>query len=239
MRYLITFSYDGTNYNGYQKQPDYSTVQGNIEDALYKINSNNPVKIHATGRTDKGVHAINQKAHFDLKEMEPSSLKRSLNYLVNDDIYIKNVEIVDCEFHARYHCKRKEYIYKMNLGEYIPLEKNYIYQYNKSLDIDKINKSLKELIGTHNFKSFTIEKDYENHIRTIYTAECSLENNILIFTFIGDGFMRYMVRNIVGTLIKIGEGKVLNIKDILNPSIEAKTGVIAPACGLYLNNIWY
>ena len=134
MRYLMTFSYDGTNYNGYQKQPNKNTIQDNIESNLSKI-FNTKITISASGRTDKGVHAINQKAHFDAKEININKLKNSLNKLINDDIYIKDIKKVDDDFHARFNVLEKEYIYRINLGEYNPLDRNYIYQYNHELNI--------------------------------------------------------------------------------------------------------
>ena len=134
MRYLITFAYDGSKYRGYQKQPDVKTVQGELETALKTINGHKDVNVVAAGRTDAGVHAYNQKAHFDLdiKHITPEKLKDGLNSLLPNDIYIRNVEIVADDFHARYNAKAKEYIYIINMGEYNPIEKDYIYQYNKN-----------------------------------------------------------------------------------------------------------
>ena len=140
MRYLITFSYDGTNFNGYQKQPKLRTIQGEIEDAL-KFVGEEDIELCASGRTDKGVHALNQKAHFDLnKNITCYKLKCALNTYTKNDIYIKDVKVVQNDFHARYMVKKKEYIYKINIGEYNPIERNYIYQYNKNLNIDRIKK---------------------------------------------------------------------------------------------------
>ena len=243
MKYLMTFSYDGSLYEGYQIQGNKKTIQHTIEKELTKINSNNKVNISASGRTDKGVHAYNQKAHFVLnKDIEPSILKNSLNKLLPNDIYIKNIEQVDNEFHARYDVIKKEYIYKINLGEYNPIESNYIFQYNKSLDIDKIKEALPLLKGTHNFKSFTkVDEEKESYIRTIYEIDYYLDNDILTFKFVGNGFLRYMIRNIVGTLINVGEGKINpnQIKEIIESCDRKKAGLKAPACGLYLNNVYY
>ena len=165
MRYLITFSYDGSNYNGYQKQPNLRTIQSSIEDALKFINGLESVDIHASGRTDKGVHAINQKAHFDLnKNITLYKLKCALNTYTDKDIYIKNVEVVDASFHARYMVKKKEYIYKLNMGEYNPIERNYVYQYNKELNIEKMKNEIGYLKGTHDFSAFVNKeekKEYE------------------------------------------------------------------------------
>ena len=131
MKYLITFSYDGSKYFGYQKQPNKPTVQQEIENVLTQLNSNKPVIISASGRTDSGVHALNQKAHFVLdKEYDESKLQYSMNKMLSTSIYIKNVEKKEDNFHARFDVKKKKYTYKINVGEYNPLEYNYIFQNN-------------------------------------------------------------------------------------------------------------
>ena len=112
MRYLMTFSYDGTNFYGYQKQPKLRTIEGELEDALTFINGGKEVIVHSSGRTDRKVHAINQKAHFDLdKEISIYKLKSALNTYTGRDIYVKDIEVVDDNFHARYMVKNKIYIY--------------------------------------------------------------------------------------------------------------------------------
>ena len=168
MRFLMTFSYDGSNYKGYQRQPKVKTVQGEIEKALRKISGDKKMEIHGSGRTDAGVHALGQRAHFDFEtNMTPKNIKDALNSLIPKDIYIKNVEEVSDTFHARYNVKAKEYIYKINMGEYNPIEKDYVYQYNKKLDVVEIERAIKYLEGTHNFKSFTKtndeQDDYDNN----------------------------------------------------------------------------
>lgn len=246
MRYFITFSYDGSKYSGYQKQPDCKTVQGEIEKALKKINSNKEVIIHASGRTDTGVHALNQKAHFDLnKEIELLKLQNSLNDLTPKDIYIKQVETVSDDFHARFNVKAKEYIYKINMGEYNPIERDYIYQYNKKLDVVAIERAMKYLEGSHDFKSFTkAEEEYEDTVRTIVQTNVirDIKNvNQITLCFFGTGFLRYMVRNIVGILIEIGEGKRKSedIIDILEAKNRDEAGKTANPEGLYLKDVFY
>ena len=128
MRYFITFSYDGSKYNGYQKQPRVKTIQGELEKALKQINGGKSVQISASGRTDAGVHAYNQHAHFDMEEkMTCSKLRAAINSLIPDDIYVKSICEVPEDFHSRFSAKAKEYIYKINMGTYNPIEKDYIY----------------------------------------------------------------------------------------------------------------
>lgn len=246
MRYFITFSYDGSKYSGYQKQPRRKTVQGELEKALFQINSNKEVQVSASGRTDAGVHAYNQKAHFDLDcEISCDKLKQSINSLIPDDIYVKNVNRVSDDFHARYNVKAKEYIYKINMGNYNPIEKDYVFQYNKKLDIPEMERALKYLEGTHDFTSFVKSTDVkEDCTRTIIQATLirDLKNvNEITIAILGTGFMRYMVRNIVGMLIEIGEGKYKSesIIDVLNKKDRKKAGICAPACGLYLKDVYY
>ena len=243
MRYLMIFSYDGTNYSGYQVQPNKLTVEKNIEDKLTMINGNKNVKICATGRTDAKVHAINQMAHFDLiNDLNPEKLRISLNKLINDDIYIKKIKIVNDDFHARFSVKKKEYVYILNMGEYDPIQKNYVYQYNKSLDINEMKTAINCFLGEHDFRSFTkIDDKPDNFIRTIYKATIEVKNEKIYFTFVGNGFLRYMVRNMVGTLINVGEHKIKSkdLPDIINAKDRRKAGITAPPNGLYLNNIYY
>ena len=246
MRYFMTFSYDGSRYKGFQKQPSVRTVQGELEQALKKINGSIDVKICASGRTDAGVHAINQKAHFDMdKDIEVSKLKDALNSLIPDDIYVKDVSLVSSDFHARFNVKAKEYVYIINMGEYNPIEKDYVYQYNKKLDVVEIQRALKYLEGTHDFKSFTKSSDErEDYVRTIVQTNLIRElrdvNKIKI-SFLGTGFMRYQVRNMVGTLIEIGEGKKKSeeIIDILKAKDRKLAGKTASPVGLYLKDVLY
>ena len=159
MKYFMTFSYDGRNFNGYQKQPRKRTVQKEIEDVLKQINSGKSVSISASGRTDAGVHALNQKAHFEMNiKISPERLIRGMNSLLPDDIYVKNISMVDDSFHARFNAIGKEYIYIINTGEYNPMERDYVYQYCKKLDVVSIERGLKYLEGTHNYTIYLKEK---------------------------------------------------------------------------------
>lgn len=242
MRYLMTFAYDGTNYSGYQVQPNKNTIQFQIEKELTKINSNNKVTIHASGRTDAHVHALNQMAHFDLdKELDCEKLKESLNKLLPSDIYIKKIKNVSDDFHARFNVVKKEYMYKINMGEYNPIEQNYVYQYNKKLNVEEMTKALEYIKGEHDFKSFTKLDEGKDTVRTIYDATIEVDKNIMIITLAGSGFLRYMVRNIVGTLIEIGSGKrkSSDIKTILDSKDRKEAGITANANGLYLKKVEY
>lgn len=246
MRYFITFSYDGSKYKGYQKQPRAKTIQGELEKALKTINNDKTVDVSASGRTDAGVHAYNQKAHFELEtKITCEKLKQALNSLIPDDIYVKNVEEVSEDFHARFNVKAKEYIYRINMGEYNPIEKDYIYQYNKKLDLVEMERALKYLEGEHDFKSFSkADEDKEDYVRTIVQTNLvrDMKNvNQFYISFLGTGFLRYQVRNMVGLLIEIGEGKRKSedVLEILEAKDRRKAGITAPPQGLYLKDVFY
>ncbi len=243
MRFLIKFSYDGSNYIGFQRQPNKDTIQRRLEEALQKINNDNYTQITATGRTDKKVHALCQYAHVDLSiEITEYKLKRALNSNLPPDIHIINVKKVSPDFHARYNVKEKEYKYYLNMGEYNPIQRNYVFQYNHSLNIKKIKRAIKYFKGTHDFRAFvTDNKEKSNCIRTIFSAKVKRKRNILIFTFNGNGFLRYQVRNMIGILIKVGENKLSPkaVDKILKSKNRDKLGKTAPPEGLYLNKIIY
>lgn len=243
MRYLMVFSYDGTAYSGYQKQPFKRTIQDVLEMELTKLNGNRFVSLHASGRTDAHVHAYAQTAHFDLdKDIDVDRLKYSLNQMLPKDLFVSKIEEVSESFHARFDVQAKEYVYKINVGSYNPFERNYVYQYNQNLNLSDIVSALHDLEGTHNFKAFTkVDEEKEDYERTIYKASLHCEKNLVILSFLGTGFLRYMVRNMVGTLIEIGEGKRKphDIVNILASQDRREAGKTAPPEGLYLKGVYY
>lgn len=244
MRYLIKFSYDGTNYYGFQTQKGYPTIQEEMEKAATKINNEKKVDLVASGRTDKGVHAQGQVAHLDLEvSITPYKLKRAMNTNLPPDIHVISAEEVDPSFHCRYQAKEKEYEYRINMGEYDPLKRNYVYQHNYPLLLDKMKEAIKYFEGEHDFRAFVTEnKEKENCVRTIKKAKITLDKENkeeVIFTFIGNGFLRYQVRNMVGILLKVGTGKIEPeiVKEVLESKERGKHGSRAPACGLCLKNV--
>lgn len=243
MRYLVTFSYDGTNFNGYEKQVGYRTIEKELEKVLKYINNGMDTKIIASGRTDKGVHALNQTAHVDIfVNITEYKLKRAMNSLLPEDIHVISTKLVDDNFHARYMVKEKVYEYKLNMEEYNPCERNYIYQLNKELDIESIKYAIKDFKGIHDFKSFTPNKDKRNnYTREIYDAYVEVNNNIVTFTFKGNGFIKYQIRNMVGLLIQIGLHKKNKdiIKEVLKNKNRSQGFKTAKPEGLYLVKVLY
>ena len=243
MRFLIKFSYDGTNYSGFQKQRGLETIEGKLEEALTKVNNNIKTTITATGRTDKGVHALTQYGHADIDvNITEKKLKRALNSNLPDDIHVIETKEVESDFHARYNVKEKTYKYIINTGEYNPLERNYVFQYNYKLDVDKMKKAIEYFLGEHDFRAFvTDNKEKENCIRTITKANIKEDKDKIVITFTGNGFLRYQVRNMVGILIKIGENKLSpeDVDKIIKSKDRTKSGKTAPSEGLYLVDIKY
>ena len=243
MRFLIKFSYDGTAYSGFQKQPNKATIEEQLEKALTKINAGKKTTLTATGRTDKKVHALCQYAHCDIDVfITEKNLKRALNSNLPPDIHVIETKIVPLYFHARYNVKEKEYNYYLNTGEYNPLQRNYIFQYNHELDLKQMQKAINYFLGTHDFRAFVTEnKEKENCIRTISKVEIIKKDAIIRFTFIGDGFLRYQIRNMVGLLIKVGENKISpeSVEKILLSKDRRNSGKTAPAEGLYLTKITF
>lgn len=243
MRYKIEFSYDGNNFRGYQKQPNLRTVQQCLEDAVSYLNGQIETEVTASGRTDKGVHALRQVAHFDLdKIITIEKIKKGLNSNLPEDIHIINVKKVSSNFHARFNVKKKEYIYKINIGEYNPLERKYIYQYNRNLNIEKMKEAIKLFEGTHDFTSFVSSEDErENKTRTIIKTNIKLKKNIIEISFIADGFMKYQVRNMVGLLLDVGKEKknIADVTKIIEYKDRNKSSKTASPVGLYLKKVWY
>lgn len=240
MRYKVSVSYDGSKFYGFQRLGSKRSVQKELEDALTKINKGK-VEVKGAGRTDRGVHALDQCVHFDLDQRVPAErLVNAINSIVKPDIFVNSACIVDDDFHARFNVRNKTYTYVINLGKFDTIKDNYLYNYNRSLNIASIKRASKLLLGPHSFRAFT-SGERNNYNSIIYKIKVKKHKDLLYLTFVGKSFYRYMVRNMVGALISVGEGK-LKIADILaslndeNASIHYTT---VPANGLYLVKIDY
>ncbi len=240
MKYLINLSYNGNEFYGYQIQKNKITVEGELEKCLSKI-LNEKINTIGASRTDKKVHALNQYCTFITnKKPNLNKLKHSLNSIINNNIYIKKIKKVNDEFNVRNNVLYKKYIYKINIGEYNPIDKDYVYQYNKPIKKELINSFIEKINGEHNFRSFTSDKDNNNYIRNVIITY-KISNKILYLSFESSGFLRYMIRNIVGLLLDINEGKkrVEDIEKIFNIMNRSSLGTCAPGEGLYLREIKY
>lgn len=241
MRYLCEISYDGYLFYGFQRQKDKRTVCSLVEEVLRKVLNEN-ILITGASRTDRGVHANSFYFHFDCeKVLDTEKLKVSLNKLISNDIYFKNITIVNENFHARYSVKSKEYVYVINMGEYNPTRRNYELEYNKKINIKLLKKASKYLVGEHDFKSFTSDSMGKNTVRRVNYIKFKKNKELLIISIEANGFLKYMIRNIIGLFLEINENKKTPImtKEILESKDRTKLGIKAPSSGLYLNKIKY
>lgn len=243
-RIKCTVSYDGTNFSGYQVQPGKRTVQGEMEKALEKLNKGNSIRVSASGRTDAGVHARGQVIHFDTAlEIEPARWQVALNSLLPADIAIHSVELVQSDFHARFDAVGKEYRYFLLQSKHRdPFQRNYAYQFPYELDYEAMKEAAGQLLGTHDFTSFCSAKtEVEDRVRTLQKIDFYEENGLLVFRFVGDGFLYNMVRILVGTLLEVGTGRraATSMQELLDCKDRTQAGKTAPGHGLYLWKVFY
>ncbi|MDK2918816.1 MAG: tRNA pseudouridine38-40 synthase [Candidatus Petromonas sp.] len=239
----LTIAYDGTNYSGWQFQINARTVQEEIQKAL-KIIMKKDIKINGSGRTDAGVHALEQVANFKADFTIPvDRIPVAMNGLLPPDIAIKKAEDVDMNFHARYSSKGKRYIYKIyNAKVRNPLYRNYSYFVNREIDINKIKEASKYFLGEHDFKAFmTKGSSIKTTVRTIYSINVYKRDDFIVIDYKGNGFLYNMVRIITGTLLDVNFGKINmeDLEDIIRLKDRNKAGHTAPAEGLYLAEVYY
>ncbi len=243
MRYKVTIAYDGVNYAGFQSQTNALAIQDVIEAAIEKIFSQK-IRIVMSSRTDSGVHALGQVFHFDSDvEKDGWKLKYSLNSLLPDDIHVIEVKQVSRDFHARYSVKKKTYRYLINIGEYDVFLKGRAYQCFYHLDVDLMKQGAAMFLGEHDFTSFNTSslKDYPNQVRTISEFSIKRKKDILTITVTSTGFLRNMVRIMVGTLIDLGRGKksLDDVREMLEHPSKGTRRYNADPNGLYLVKIFY
>lgn len=241
-RFKASISYDGYNYYGFEKQGDLPTIELMLNRAFYNW-LGREIKIVASGRTDKYVHALGQVIHFDLdNKLEPLVIKKALNSFLPADIKILNVTLVDLNFHARFMAKKKEYHYLIRKNEIDVFKMRYsAYFYN--LDLNKLKEAANYLLGTHNFRTFcsihtSMLKDF---VRIIYKIDIEDSADYIILKFVGNGFLKYQVRRMVGVLVEIAKGRYEPnyILELLAKEDPRSCQYIAPGWGLYLYKVDY
>ena len=242
--YKLTIEYDGTTYHGWQIQVRDITIQEAIETALATM-TREKIRLSGSGRTDAGVHALGQVASFKTESKIPAdTFFAGLNSLLPDDIVITACEAVNDDFHARFSAKLKTYQYRI-FNRFIPVAigRQYAWQIRKKLNVAAMQQAAKHIIGTHDFKSFEGTGSPRAHtIRTVIHADlANNEDGYLIFEITANGFLRYMVRNLVGTLVDVGLEKTSTeeFKHILEAKNRDLAGVTAPPQGLFLVNVKY
>lgn len=241
MRFFIKFSYNGTNYHGWQKQPNAISVQETLEKAMAVI-FNQKVDIMGAGRTDTGVHAKEMFAHFDLEiTIEPKNMVHKLNSFLPKDIAVFDIFEVNSQAHARFDAKKRTYEYHINRYKDVFLT-NQSWYYHHQLDVDLMNQAAGVLLNHTDFQCFSkVNTDVNTFNCKISEAFWNEENNQLIFTISADRFLRNMVRAIVGTLVYVGLHKitVADFEKIIASKNRSEAGFSVPACGLFLTKIEY
>jgi tRNA pseudouridine38-40 synthase len=240
----LTLGYDGTEYHGWQRQKNGITIQEVLEEKL-KLILCEPVTIIGSGRTDAGVHALHQVCNFTTSSnIAPDALQRGLNSMLSGDISISKAEYVPAEFHSRYSVKSKIYEYRIwnKRGKDVFLRR-YSWHIRETLDVDNMGQCLDLLVGSHDFSAFkSTGSENRDPVREMLRADLSRNGEGLItFVFEADGFLRHMVRNIVGTVVDAGMRKtsVNEFKEIFYSLDRTKAGVKAPPQGLFLRMVNY
>ena len=242
--FKMIIEYDGSRYHGWQRQKEDRSIQGEIEKALKTMTASS-VTLIGSGRTDAGVHARGQVANFKSStRLKPEELMNGLNSLLESDIVIKKCEPASTSFHARYDARSKVYHYRI-LNRTLPsaIGRQYSWFIRKTLNREAIREAIVHIIGRHDFKAFEGTGSARQHTtRHIYSAELrEQEEGVLVFEIEADGFLRYMVRNIVGTLVDVGRGRLtpLDFKRILDSKDRSQASATAPAQGLTLIKVNY
>lgn len=242
LRFFIEIAYKGTNYHGWQIQPNVISVQEHINKA-FSVILKSKIEVVGAGRTDAGVHAEQLYAHFDFNEvLDPNLIKYKANSLLPNEIVIKNIFEVNADSHARFDASKRSYEYRIFLGRN-PFEIETTWQLNnKKLNVDKMNEAAKILLTFSNFKCFSrTNTGVKTYDCKIIHANWELENKKLIFHISADRFLRNMVRAIVGTLLSVGMGKtsIEEFKNIIKSKDRSNAGTSAPAQGLFLTEVIY
>ena len=239
----LVIEYDGKDFNGWQKQNDKLNIQGEIERAI-EIITGEKVELIASGRTDAGVHALNQIANFKIdKNINIEKLPYALNSQLKKSVRIKTAELVDNEFHSRYHAKKKTYRYVINnSSQGSSIYRNLEYNFPLHLDEKLMQEAIEYFIGEHDFKAFKASGgSTKSSVRTIYNASVRREGERIYIELTGNGFLYNMVRIIAGTLLDVGLGKIKpeEVKEIIESKDRSRAGKTLPPNGLFLVNVDY
>jgi tRNA pseudouridine38-40 synthase len=243
-RFKMELSFDGTDFQGWQIQPDQPSIQQILQEKLSGLFGNFPVKLTGSSRTDAGVHAQGFAASFSAPEspyIPDEKLKTALNNMLPDSIHIKNIEQTDKEFHARYSALAKAYTYAINLGEETPFSSRWTWKWDKC-NTEALKAGAAHLVGKHDFAAYAVKSSQrEDTVRIIYRIDVQQFNNILCLTFIGNGFLYKMIRSIMGTLASVAREKLppKTVKDILESKDRSCGEPTSPPTGLFLMKVFY
>lgn len=241
--YLLLISYDGSTYQGWQRQMNTDrTIQGILERAIGRLIGYN-VEINGSGRTDAGVHATGQVASLELSgQVELPGFQEDINRILPEDIRIRKMELVKNGFHARKDAKGKRYEYYIDVREKPDVfTRRYSYHYPYGLDIEAMEAAAGYLMGMHNFRTFTDMKEDKSAVRNIQEIRIEQDGNKIRIVYIGNGFLYHMVRRLTGTLLEVGHGERApeEIPALLSAKDSSLSGFLAPARGLFLREVYY
>jgi len=245
-RIRMTVSYDGTEYHGWQVQPGLPTIQSVLEGVLAEIEGA-PVRVAGSGRTDAGVHAMAQVAAFTLVNPIPvDNLRKAINRLLPLDIRVLEVAEAAADFHPRYQARAKTYEYRLYRGETCsPFDHRYVYHYPYPLDEERMFELAPMLEGEHDFSAFAASDDKDelgrSKVRRVFHSRATRSGDLLSYSVRGSGFLKHMVRNIVGVLLEVGKGNLMraDIEKRLDPACTIPPGPSVPALGLFLVSVEY
>lgn len=240
---LLQIEYDGTDYAGWQVQPNGLAVQEVVEFALAKL-LGNAVRLHSSGRTDAGVHARCMMAHFKTEADLPlKAFREGVNRFLPRDVVVRSAEERPDDFHARYSARGKRYRYTLYQDAVrSPLAARTAWHLRGDLDLDRMREAAACLVGEHDFRAFRSSScAAKTTVREIFGVDISAEGNFVFIDFRGSGFLKNMVRMLVGTMVAIGQGRrpVEDMRRLLSEDDNTDTGMTAPALGLCLEEVWY
>jgi tRNA pseudouridine38-40 synthase len=243
-RIKFTLAYDGTDFHGWQVQPGLVTIQGTLEQVFAEIEGQT-VHVAGSGRTDAGVHALGQAAAVSLSNPIPlANLRKAANRLLPPSIRVLEIEEAALDFHPRHHAVSKTYEYRIFRGEVCPpAEWRYVHHYPYPLDLDRMAALAPILEGSHDCATFAAadDRELESTVRTIFSSRFEIAGDYLFYRVSGSGFLKHMVRNIVGTLLEAGKGNLDadGLRELLTPGSGKRAGPTAPAKGLFLVRVEY
>lgn len=243
-RIKLTLAYDGTDFHGWQVQPGLGTIQGTLEQVFGEIEGQ-AVHVAGSGRTDAGVHALRQTAAVSLANpIPPANLRKAANRLLPPSIRILEVEEAALDFHPRHHAISKTYEYRIFRGEVCPpAEWRYVHHYPYALDLERMIALAPLLEGQHDCGAFAAadDRELESTVRTIFSSRLEIAGDHLFYRVTGSGFLKHMVRNVVGTLLEAGKGNLAadGLRELLRPGSSRRAGPTAPAKGLFLVRVEY
>ncbi len=241
-RYKLTIEYDGTRYNGWQVQKGEKTIQGSIFDACKKVFNNQPFEFYGAGRTDGGVHALEQIAHLEVKcTLSPAQIRMNINDHLPSDINVLHVAIADPTFHARHDATARSYVYLISLRR-TAFGKNYVWWIKDKLDLKKMEAAAQLLTGFKDFQSFT-DKDAETTSTkvAVHWVDMHKTDHLIAIHITGSHFLWKMVRRMTGVLVEVGRGKMNldEVEQLFKSYSNAPARLTAPAGGLYLEKVYY